>query len=100
MGGTWQLWLTSAAVAAVVTGLANLPKMLAERRKTNAETDGERFDNYKEITDASLGELRESCARCNARLEKVEDVLKAVAALNYRGDPVIDALITASRRLI
>ena len=36
MGG-WQLWLTSAVIAALVTGLMNLPKIRGEgRQATNA----------------------------------------------------------------
>lgn len=101
MSGPWQLWLTSAVIAALVTGLVNMPKMLADRRKTNAETDGERFDTYKETTDATIGELKSSCARCNTQLELVVDVLrKWLAAYDSRDQTSVAAAVSAARKLI
>lgn len=108
MGGTWQLWLTSAVIAALVTGLVNLPKILGEGRKSSADAAGERFDTYKQTTDAVIGELKSSCARCNAKLEllagelrAVKDALrKTVSAVDSQDRTAVAVAVNAARELI
>ena len=113
MGG-WQLWLTSAVIAALVTGLMNLPKIRGEGRKSSAEAEGERFDTYRETTDATIANLQADCARCNdklvtmdARVERLDGdlraakrVLRMVVRAYDANDPAAhDEAVAAAREL-
>lgn len=74
MGSNWQLWLTSGVIAAIVAGIVNLPKVLGEGRKADAEADGARFATYRTVTDATIAELKADCKRCQDRLNARDEL--------------------------
>ena len=101
MGGAWQLLLGSAVISAIVSGLVGLPKMLADRNKSNAEADGERFGTYRDATAATITELQASCARCSEQNAKIIDVLrKVIEAGESRDEAAWHAAAAEARKLI
>lgn len=102
------MWLTSAVIAALVTGIMNLPKIRGEARKSSAEADGERFDTYKEMTDATIETLKADCARCTSKLAEfgtdmraMKAALRMVVRAHDAKDPVAsDEAIAAARELL
>lgn len=67
-----------------------------------------RFDTYKETTDATINELKSTCARCSAKLElvigelgQVKDALrKTVTAIDSKDRAAVAEAVNAARHLV
>lgn len=87
MNGTWQLWLGSGVIAALITVIGRvveLPKSRGEGRKGEGEgekalTEAQiaRQINALESAVAETARAADACAKCEVRLENTEKAFKA-----------------------
>ena len=82
MGG-WQLWLTSAVIAAMVTGLMNLPKIRGEGRQASSagqlsltEAQIKAQQNALASAESAASRAEVACSKCEAARETMEENFK------------------------
>lgn len=89
MGGSWQLWLGSAVIAAIVGGLMNLPKVRGEGRKSLADAQEIAQRTALASANAAYDQVN---ARCQACKDALDDIGAALETVLNAAEHVIDAL--------
>ena len=108
-------WVLTIGVAAVISAAVAYPKNKGEGKAgegagelSQAQAEHQRFEQYKETTDATIGHLRAEvigantvCTECRQELAQVKKALRAtVRALDSDDPAALEAAIAAARELV